>query len=157
MVVAYFQVLPKKRNGAKSWNPLYSRSPCPPKYEAWQPPHCTAVVVSTDAVRSDTHQLRPAGSHLSEFRSACNRCILLRIWKKSRHKKISATRQRFLICFSVYLHSFSFLLFRLAFSVCLSVVYNVRHAGLGPKTGFPNRFFVFFSAVPRRGNHSICM
>ena len=43
---------------------------------------------NTDVLLSGTHQLRTAGSHLSEFRSGCNRCILLRIWKSRDTKKL---------------------------------------------------------------------
>ena len=71
-------------------------------------------------------------------------------------------RQNHIICYLLLclltFHLFSSSLsciFRLI--VCLSVVYHIRHTGLGPKTSFLDRFFVFFSALPRRWNHIICI
>lgn len=104
-----------------------------------------------------TNYVLPAATCLSSGRLATGASCSE--FEKSRDTKklaqhVNGSLSASLFTYIPFLFFFSVLHFLF---ICLSVVYHVRHAGLGPKTGFPNRFFVFFSAVPRRWNHSICM
>jgi hypothetical protein len=92
MVVAYFQVLPQKGTEQNHETLCTAGLRALPSMKlAWLTTalHCigsTCVVLSVRL--NGTHQLRPAGSHLSEFRLGCNRCILLRILKSRDTKKL---------------------------------------------------------------------
>lgn len=132
--------------------------------QSWRGKHCTSLLwehrhCAGDKKREWHPQLLPAGCHLPEFRLGCNRCILLWIWKSwdtnDIEQHVNGSLSASLFTYLLFLCSFLFLhfLFISVFSCSeFRTPYSARSADDLP---WP-RFFVLFSAVPRRWNQSIC-